>query len=146
MLSTKKVTYNSGYQKDEIGIYPDISDLDYIRSSNRTAVYISPINTMNTLIDRILLINNLENLYGKPQDLYNDRYTYLTSLKSEVENFLANYDMDLGSNMKSFFDILERGYSENIINFIVDNLIPAKCQTIAGIFIGNDKLYDKKYK
>jgi len=146
MLSTKKVTYNSGYQKDEIGIYPDISDLDYIRSSNRTAIYISPINAMNTLIDRILLINNLENLYGKPQDLYNDRYTYLTSLKSEVENFLANYDMDLGSNMKSFFDILERGYSENIINFIVDNLIPAKNQTIAGIFIGNDKLYDKKYK
>jgi len=79
---------------DEIGIYPDTEEMDYIRSSNRLKVAISPTNAMNTLIDRILMINNLENLYGKPEDLYNDRYTYLTELKQYVSSFLAQYQTD----------------------------------------------------
>jgi len=147
VFGSKKVTYNSGNIVDEIGIYPDTSEMDYVRSSNRLKIAISPANIMNILITRILAINNFENLYGKPEDLYNDRYTYLTELKQYVLNILAQYDNEwYNGTFTRFFDVLQRGYSENIVNFIVENLVPAKSQTIAGLFIENDKLYDRKYK
>jgi len=142
----KNYTYYAGDSVDNIGIYPEIKEINSIRSSNKLKVYISPVKVINELIDKMISFNNIDMLYGKPEDLYRDRYSVLTDLQGSLYSFLSNFSTSRGINLSKFFEILERGYSENILDFIVENLIPAKCNAQTGIFIENDKIYDQKFK
>jgi hypothetical protein len=141
--ATKQYQFKTGDNVDSIGIWPDIAELDWLNSSNKLKVIISPAKVINNFIDHLLGHTDIDNFGSIPSDLYKNEYSYLRTLRSSMFEFLDDYSP---IEFTDFFESLYVGYHENIFNFITKNLIPAKSDADSGVVIENDKLDYKKYK
>jgi len=95
------------------------------------------------MIDQILGDVSLDAEAGVVEDLYRNTYSQLTARREEVYTFLNNYGQP---RYNDFLTVLQRGYAENIVGFIVKHMVPAKSNVESGVFIENDKLNDQKYQ
>jgi len=145
-LRAEEVKFSAGVVIDPIGIYVDNDNnvSQYIRSNNRLEIVCSPTKIIDEFIKNLLNIYNIDDLYGRADDLYKARYTKLTELKTIVYSFLDQYGSYF--DFKTFYNVVKNQYPENIIKFIIEFLTPAKSDAEGGIIFENDILDDKKYQ
>jgi hypothetical protein len=150
-IKQHKLSLNSGIMPSFEGIFIDDINNDFaenkIRANDLLKININPTDVINQFIDGVLAasynIENLDAVYAKASDMYSGRWSELRTLKDRITLFLNTYEDSIDVN--TFFDVVSKGYSNNIFTLIKNLLVPAKANLEFGLVVENDKLYDKKY-
>ena len=147
VLRAEEIKFSAGEIIDPIGIYVDDTEnniSNYLLANNKLKIWTSPMTLINNFMKNLLNIYNIDSWYGNPDDLYKSSYSKLEEMRGMVYSFLSNYSDEI--NFQTFFKVLKNQYSENIIKFIINHLVPAKSNPEGGILIENDILDTQKYE